>query len=186
LIFLTRNTKRYTLILHGPRGGGGKIKRGADRHYELMTVKQIIELPVSSIAENNSHLYLWTTNNYLPDALKVMAAWGFKYKTTITWEKDRIGLGQYYRGMTEHCLFGVKGNLPYKIIDGKRQQGKTVIVAPKTKHSEKPEEMRQMIETVSYGPFIELFARKRVNGWDSWGNQIDDTKCDQLSLFERT
>ena len=120
---------------------------------------------------------------YLPDALKVMVAWGFKYKTTITWEKDRIGLGQYFRGMTEHCLFGVKGNLPYKIIDGKRQQGRTVIIAPKTKHSEKPEEMRKMIETVSYGPYIELFARKQTPGWAVWGNQIE--KVNQLSLFER-
>lgn len=148
-----------------------------------MTVKQILELPVSSIAEDNCHLYLWTTNNYLPDALEVMAAWGFTYKTAITWAKDRIGLGQYFRGMTEHCLFGVKGNLPYKIIDGKRQQGRTVIVAPKTKHSEKPEEMRKMIETVSYGPYIELFARKQTPGWAVWGNQIE--KVNQLSLFER-
>lgn len=138
-----------------------------------MTVKQIAELPVPKITEDNCHLYLWTTNNYLPDALDVMEAWGFKYKTCITWVKDRIGLGQYFRGITEHCLFGVKGNLPYKIIDGKRQQGKTVIMAPKTRHSEKPEEMRRMIETVSYGPYIELFARKRVPGWDVWGHEVE-------------
>jgi len=148
-----------------------------------MTVKEIMEMQVSSIAEGDCHLYLWTTNNYLPDALKVMAVWGFKYKTTITWEKDRIGLGQYFRGMTEHCLFGVKGSLPYKIIDGKRQQGRTVIIAPKTRHSEKPEEMRQMIETVSYGPYIELFARKKVDKWDVWGNGVNDGCCKQLSLF---
>jgi len=167
--------KKYKTIYADPpwpERGGGKIKRGADRHYKLMTVKQILELPVSSIAEDNCHLYLWTTNNYLPDALNVMVAWGFKYKTTITWEKDRIGLGQYFRGMTEHCLFGVKGNLPYKIIDDKRQQGRTIIIAPRGRHSEKPEEMRKMIETVSYGPYIELFARKLRPGWDSWGNEV--------------
>jgi N6-adenosine-specific RNA methylase IME4 len=176
--------KKYKTIYADPpwpERGGGKIKRGADRHYELMTVKDIAALPVPDIADDNCHLYLWTTNNYLPDALKVIAAWGFSYKTTITWEKDRIGLGQYFRGMTEHCLFGVKGNLPYKIIDGKRQQGKTVIIAPKTKHSEKPEEMRKMIETVSYGPYIELFARKQTPGWTVWGNQIQENK--QVSLF---
>lgn len=147
-----------------------------------MTMKQIMELPVPDIAEDNCHLYLWTTNNFLSAALNAMAAWGFKYKTIITWEKDRIGLGQYFRGMTEHCLFGVKGNLPYKIIDGKRQQGKTVIIAPKGRHSEKPEEMRKMIETVSYEPYVELFARKRSPGWTVWGNQIQEDN--QLSLFE--
>lgn len=155
-----------------PEYGGGRIKRGADKHYSLMTVKEIMFLPVQNIADENCHLYLWTTNNYLPYALEVMKAWGFKYKTTITWVKDRIGLGQYYRGITEHCLFGVKGNLPYKIIEGKRQQGKTVIIAPKTRHSEKPEEMRDMIEKVSYPPYIELFARQEVIGWDVWGNEV--------------
>jgi N6-adenosine-specific RNA methylase IME4 len=157
-----------------PEYGGGKIKRGADRHYELMTVKQIKELTINQIAEDNCHLYLWVTNNYLKAGLEVMEAWGFNYKTTITWVKDKFGLGQYFRGQTEHCLFGVKGCLPYKVIDGKRQQGRTVIVAPRKTHSEKPEEMRQMIESVSYGPYIELFARQLTKGWDSWGNEIPE------------
>jgi N6-adenosine-specific RNA methylase IME4 len=152
--------------------GGGKIKRGADRHYPLMKTSEIMALPIQNIASENCHLYLWVTNNFLPDGLMVMKAWGFRYVTTITWIKDRIGLGQYFRGITEHCLFGVKGHLPYKVIDGKRQQGKTVIVAPKGQHSEKPEEMRQMIEKVSYGPYIELFARKASPGWCVWGDQI--------------
>ncbi|MEN6565889.1 MAG: MT-A70 family methyltransferase [Veillonellales bacterium] len=166
--------------------GGGKIKRGADRHYKLMTTKDIMALPIiSNIAADNCHLYLWTTNNFLPDALKVMAAWGFTYKTMITWVKSEYygegtfklqnaGLGQYYRGLTEHCLFGIKGCLPYKIdpMTLKRQQGKTAFIAPRTHHSEKPPEMRQMIEKVSYEPRIELFARERFTGWDVWGNEI--------------
>lgn len=156
-----------------PERGGGKIKRGADKHYSLMTVKEIMSLPIQNIADDNCHLYLWTTNNYFSQALEVMKVWGFAYKTTITWVKDRIGLGQYYRGITEHCLFGVKGNLPYKIIDDKRQQGKTVIIAPKTKHSEKPAEMREMIEKVSYAPYVELFARQITPGWDAWGNEVE-------------
>ena len=99
--------------------GGGKIKRGADAHYSLMKTKDIVAMApfAKSLADENCHLYLWTTNNFLPDALEVMKAWGFDYKTVITWVKDRQGLGQYFRGLTEHCLFGVKGNLPYKIID---------------------------------------------------------------------
>ncbi len=169
-------SKKYKTIYADPpwnESGGGKIKRGADRHYKLMKTKDIMALPVQNIAEDNCHLYLWTTNNFLQDALKVVEAWGFRYVTMITWGKDRIGLGQYYRGMTEHCIFAVKGKLPYKMVDGKRKQGKTLILAPKREHSQKPEEMRKMIETVSYEPRIELFARKHTEGWDVWGNDVN-------------
>lgn len=122
------------------------------------------------IAPDGCHLYLWATNNHLKDAFAVMEAWGFQYVTTITWQKDRAGLGQYYRGMTEHCLFGTtKKRLPYKIVDGKRQQGVTGFLEARREHSQKPERMRQMIETVSYGPMIELFAREQRSGWDAWG-----------------
>lgn len=122
------------------------------------------------IDPDGCHLYLWATNNHLKDAFAVMEAWGFQYVTTITWQKDRAGLGQYYRGMTEHCLFGTtKKRLPYKIVDGKRQQGVTGFLEARREHSQKPERMRQMIETVSYGPMIELFAREQRSGWDAWG-----------------
>jgi N6-adenosine-specific RNA methylase IME4 len=167
--------RKYQTIYADPpwnESGGGKIKRGADRHYSLMKTKDIIALPVSKIADDNCHLYLWVTNNFLKDGLAVMDEWGFRYITTITWMKDRIGLGQYYRGITEHCLFGVKGKLPYKVINDKRQQGKTGFYATKTIHSEKPIEMRQMIEKVSYEPRIELFAREETDGWDCWGNEV--------------
>lgn len=174
--------KKYQIIYADPpwnESGGGKIKRGADRHYPLMKTKDIIGLNIP--ADENAHLYLWVTNNFLPDGLKVMEAWGFKYKTVITWVKDRIGLGQYFRGQTEHCLFGVKGNLPYKIIDGKRQQGITVIHAPRRKHSQKPEEMRTLIEKVSdrdgYRK-LEMFARSHINGWDVWGNEVKSVNLD--------
>lgn len=153
--------------------GGGKIKRGADRHYPLMKTDEISALPIQELADDNCHLYLWVTNNHLQDGLDVMKAWGFDYKTTITWVKDRFGLGQYFRGQTEHCLFGVRGNLPYKTEAGKRQQGLTVFEAPRTEHSKKPEEMRAMIERVSYPPYLELFAREAKEGWDVWGNEVE-------------
>lgn len=167
--------KKYSVIYADPpwsESGGGKIKRGADRHYPLMKTKDIAALPVQGIADTNCHLYLWTTNSFLPDALEVMKSWGFSYKTAITWQKDKIGLGQYFRGITEHCLFGVRGVLPYKTASGKRCQGKTGFYSPKGKHSEKPIEMRNMIELVSYEPRIELFARQHVEGWDCWGNEV--------------
>lgn len=153
-----------------PERGGGKIKRGADRHYDLMTVKDIASLPVHNLAHpDGCHLYLWTTNNYIEDAFAVCRSWGFRPVTVITWGKDKIGLGQYFRGQTEHCIFAVRGKLPYKIVDGKRQQGTTLILEPRTVHSRKPDKMRDYIERVSYEPRIELFARERFNGWDAWG-----------------
>lgn len=170
--------QKYRTIYADPpwmESGGGKIKRGADRHYPLMRTSEIAGLGdfVKSISSDNSHLYLWVTNNFLPDGLTVMHAWGYRYVTMITWMKDRIGLGQYYRGMTEHCLFGVKGNCEYRLKpDGKRAQGRTGFIASAGRHSEKPKEMREMIELVSWGPRLEMFARCRVEGWEVWGNEV--------------
>lgn len=174
--------KKYEIIYADPpwpERGGGKIKRGADRHYKLMQVKKIAELPISDIAADNCHLYLWVTNSHLQAGLDVMRAWGFRHKTTITWCKDKFGLGQYFRGQTEHCLFGVRGMIPYKTEGGKRQQGRTLFYSPRREHSRKPEEMRQMILKVSDRPGfnkIELFARERVEGWDAWGDELDADK----------
>lgn len=171
--------KKYQIIYADPawnEQGGGKIKRGADKHYTLMKTEDIISLPVELYADTNCHLYLWTTNTFFPDALRVMKAWGFDYKTTITWVKDRIGLGQYFRGQTEHCLFGVRGMLPYKIEDGKRQQGTTFFQAKRTEHSVKPKEMRDLIYKVSDRTGfnkLELFAREKTEGWDIWGNEVE-------------
>ena len=168
--------KQYRTIYADPpwnETGGGRIKRGADRHYPLMKTAEICALPIiKEICALDCHCYLWVTNNHLPDGLKVLDAWGFRYVTKITWFKDRIGLGQYFRGLTEDCLFGVRGNLPYKIIDGKRAQGVTGFYAKRRRHSAKPGKMREMIEIVSYPPYIELFARCKVLGWDSWGNEV--------------
>ena len=155
--------------------GGGVIKRGADRHYALMKTREIAALPVNQLADGaGCHLYLWTTNNFLKEALQVMEAWGFRYITAVTWLKEgNPGLGQYYRGLTEHCLFGAIGALPYKTVDGKRAQGVTGFIAPRREHSRKPQKMRDMIEPVSYPPRIEMFARERFDGWDAWGLEAD-------------
>lgn len=184
--------KRYGTIVADPpwmERGGGKIKRGADRHYPLMQTRDIAALPVKDLALPDSHLYLWVTNNFLPDGLIVMAAWGFRYVTMITWAKDRVGLGQYFRGMTEHCLFGVRGNPGYKLIGGKRYQGRTLIQAPRTEHSRKPAALRVMAGEVSPAPYLELFAREEVIGWDTWGNEVEssvDLRLPQMALLEAT
>jgi N6-adenosine-specific RNA methylase IME4 len=203
--------------------GGGEIKRGADRHYPLMSTSDIAALPVSSWAATDAHLYLWVTNNFLEDGLLVMKAWGFRYVTKIEWYKGyfdpqcysiiraalneaqdvtsdqamdalvlrtfeelceetsgeeldadlQLGLGQYFRGVTETCLFGVRGTLPYRTLpNGKRAQGRTGFHAPRLEHSVKPEKFRQIVERVSVGPYLELFARRPADGWDVWGNEV--------------
>lgn len=170
------NRKYRTIYVDPPweEKGGGKIKRGADRHYNLMSLDEIKALPIKDlIDESGCHLYLWVTNNFLEKGFEVLKEWGFEYVTCITWYKDRIGLGQYYRGITEHCLFArTKKALPYKVLNGKRQQGQTGFYEAKTIHSRKPKSMREMIEKVSYEPRIELFAREQFDGWDCWGLEV--------------
>ncbi len=171
-------------------GGGVKGgRRGADRHYDLMSLKEIQAFPIPTLADENCHLYMWVTANYLDAGVDLMRSFGFRYKRPLIWVKSDVlghtdwrhfnimlnnpGLGQYFRGVVEICLFGVKGVLPYKTReDGKRAQGLDVVFAPRTKHSEKPEEMRKIMELVSHGPRLELFARKRIPDWYVWGNEV--------------
>lgn len=181
----------YRTVLSDPpwlERGGGQIKRGADRHYPLMATAAIAALPVREWVASDAHAYIWVTNNFLPDGLEVMKAWGFTYITKIDWFKGdiddelqadqmtdedlQVGLGQYFRGVTESCLFGVRGRLPYRTLpNGKRAQGRTGFHAPRGEHSHKPEVLRRMLECVSHGPYLEMFARRAAEGWDSWGNE---------------
>lgn len=168
--------KQYGCIIADPpwwEAGGGKIKRGADRHYPLMKTSDICDLPVKLWTLPDAHLYLWTTNNFLEDALLVVKAWGFKYISMITWAKeDGFGLGQYFRGKTEHVLFCRKGQPPYRTDQtGKRSQGLTLFWSPRTKHSEKPTIIHEYAEAISPEPRLEMFARSSRLGWDSWGNE---------------
>ena len=177
-LFINFPNKKYDIIYVDPpweETGGGKIKRGADKHYKVLKTQDILKLPVNSISKLDCHLYLWVTNSFVPDGLRCIEEWGFRYLTAITWVKNSIGLGQYFRGKTEHCLFAVRGMIPYKIVNGKRQQEPTCFYAKKRKHSEKPEEMRKIIEKVSDRKGfdkIELFARNSHESWHSWGNEI--------------
>lgn len=177
-----------------PERGGGKIKRGADRHYDLMSVEEIMALPVRQWAAPNCHLYMWVTNNFFEDGFRVLRAWDFRFITVVTWFKGDIndeqpvesmrdedlqmGIGQYFRGVTESCLFAVRGNLPYRSRpDGKRAQGRTGFHAPRTLHSVKPEKLRKMAELVSHEPRLEMFARRPAAGWDLWGNQAPENSA---------
>ena len=161
-----------TIVIDPPwnETGGGKIRRGADRHYPLMKTPAIIDTVRNCrlwYPADNAHLYLWVTNNFLRDGLQVMKALDFRYVTMLTWAKDRFGLGYYFRGQTEQVLFGVRGKLPPL---AKTQS--TLINAARQKHSQKPNEFFEKIEQVSPAPRLELFARVPRDGWVSWGDEI--------------
>lgn len=162
---------------HRPNRDFGLSKYGAGSvaRYGAMTLCELMELPVAAHAENNAHLYLWTTNTFLEQAHDVARAWGFDPKTIITWTKTRAADGQpsmkmgyYFRGATEHCLFAVRGSL--------RLQGPacaTAILARRLPHSVKPEDFYRIAETQSPSPRLELFARRRRDGWSAWGDEVE-------------
>lgn len=149
------------------------------RRYHTMKLDEIKKLPVSEIADERSHLYLWVPNALLPEGLEVMKAWGFEYKTNIIWEKvrkdgmpDGRGVGFYFRNVTEMLLFGVKGDKNRTLDAGRSQVN--LIRAMKREHSRKPDEFIPLIESCSSAPFLELFARGNREGWDMWGDQATE------------
>lgn len=145
--------------------------------YDVMSTEQICNLPVKDIADKDSVLLLWVTMPMLPEALKVMKAWGFKYKTcAFTWVKTNrksgtyaTMLGQWTMGNAELCLLGTKGH-PKRI----KKNVKQLVVSPRYAHSKKPEEVRtRIVELFGDVSRIELFARESAEGWTVLGNEID-------------
>lgn len=133
--------------------------------YHTMPIEDIEKLPVGKIADENCHLYLWVTNRSLPKAFRLIEAWGFRYITCLTWVKPSIGMGNYFRGSTEQVLFCVKGSQMLK-----RRDVGTHFEAPRgDRHSAKPDEFYKIVESCSYGPYIDIFGRKGRPGWSVWG-----------------
>ncbi len=157
-----------TIMADPPWDIGQKGHLGAQTHYRLMPLTRIKNMPVADLAEDNAHLYLWVINGAIREGVEVMEAWGFTYRSPLTWIKPRLGLGHYLRNQTEHLLLGTRGRAPVKF----RGQG-TWMFAPLQDHSHKPEEQYAVIERLSDGPFLELFARRRQPGWFAWGNEVD-------------
>lgn len=148
--------------------------------YETMTTEDVCALPVSTLAANPSHLYLWVPNALLPDGLAVMKAWGFDYKSNIVWHKirkdggsDGRGVGFYFRNVTEVLLFGVRGKNARTLAPGRSQVN--MMQTRKREHSRKPDEQYDIIESCSKGPYLELFARGTRPGWTYWGNQANES-----------
>lgn len=213
---------KYRTIVADPpwlERGGGKSKRGADRHYPLMPFTEIVATMAGALGmdldrdmwtdkhtfshgershvADSAHAWIWVTDNFLKDGLRVMSFLGFRYVRTLVWVKMKvddaqddliegtmshasaiapdvsdylqIGLGQYLRGAHELCLFGVRGDT---CLPDSGDRMPSVVFAPRTKHSAKPQAAFDVIEKTSPGPRLEMFARQPRDGWDVWGNEV--------------
>lgn len=150
--------------------------RRLDR-YSTMSLDAICRMPVKEVAAENAHLYLWVPNALLPDGLRVMEAWGFRYVSNLVWAKrrkdggpDGRGVGFYFRNVTELILFGVRGSM--RTLPPARRQV-NMIETRKREHSRKPDEQYDLIEACSPGPYLELFARYPQEGWTTWGDESE-------------
>ena len=168
---MEKQAKKYKCVVADPpweinqRGNYGAV-----HHYDLMTLDRIKAMPVADLCEENAHCWLWVTNSTIKAGFEVLEAWGFTHRSVFTWFKGRMGLGVYLRNGTEHVLLGTRGKAPV-LFRSQPNWG----FFPRQDHSHKPEEFHKIVERVSPGPYLELFARRRPNQvkWDVWGNQID-------------
>jgi N6-adenosine-specific RNA methylase IME4 len=177
-----QETKQFgTILIDPPWRFSNLTGKVAPQHkrlfrYETMSFDEIKALPIDKLSLPKSHLYLWCPNALLFEALNIMKEWGFTYKTNIVWYKvrkdggpDGRGVGFYFRNVTELLLFGVKGKLrtnrPWNQVN--------IIVSRKREHSRKPSKVYDIIKRCSPPPFLELFARQRIEGWTQWGNEVD-------------
>jgi N6-adenosine-specific RNA methylase IME4 len=206
LLNKTSGQKFATILADPPWRFQNRTGKVAPEHrrlnrYPTMSLEEIKSLPVKAISEDIAHLYLWVPNALLSEGLQVMEQWGFTYKTNLIWYKvrkdggpDRRGVGFYFRNVTEIILFGVKGKNARTLQPARCQEN--ILASRKREHSRKPDEQYDLIESCSWGPRIELFARGSREGWLSWGNEAEDhphvwnghpsqlqSKLHQLDLF---
>jgi N6-adenosine-specific RNA methylase IME4 len=145
--------------------------------YDTMSAREICDIPVHELASPASHCYLWVPNALLTEGLRVLESWGFTYKSNIVWHKvrkdggpDGRGVGFYFRNVTELVLFGVRGSMR-TLPPGRRQVN--FLATRKREHSRKPDELYDIVEACSPGPYLELFARYPRERWTVWGKEAD-------------
>lgn len=171
--------KQYGIILADPpwRYSQKGVQGAAERHYPTMGIEELCALPVSRLAARDSALFLWATFPQLPDALRLIRAWGFTYKTAaFVWLKQNrkspgwfYGLGFWTRGNAELCLLATRGHPKRRRADIHQ-----LIISPVESHSKKPGEARERIVALMGDlPRVELFARQTAPGWDAWGNEVE-------------
>ena len=175
--------KKYNIIYADPpwsykdkRDKHPRLCGGATVHYDTMSMEDLKQLPVQDISDDNCYIFMWATFPNLQEALDLMKIWGFKYKTLgFSWIKTNkvngkpfFGIGYYMKSNCEVCLMGLKGK-PFKVSNSIS----SVLIEPREEHSKKPDITRDnIVKFCGDVPRIELFARERINGWDSWGNEI--------------
>lgn len=152
--------------------------KSRDLAYPTMSVEDGCKMKVSELAADDAHLYFWTTNQYLMQSLQIIESWGFKYSTTLVWAKNAMGggLGGNYKITTEFLIFATRGSLKAK----KQHTGTWFNVKREYEngypcHSRKPTFFHELIESVSPGPYLEIFARRQRSGWDVFGNQVENS-----------
>jgi N6-adenosine-specific RNA methylase IME4 len=163
-----------------PVGARSDVRNGVRSSvpYPTMTAATLLGLPVASIVASQAHVYIWTTDEHIDLARHLMAAWGFTFRQTLVWVKANregalhIGFGWYYRRAHELLLFGVRGPASGKLLGGKKPP--TVVICPRREHSAKPDHFQHFAEQVSPAPRLELFGRRSLPGWTTWGNQVED------------
>ena len=177
------DSKFGTILADPPWRFANRTGKVAPEHrrlsrYDTLSFQEIAALPIADYVMDNAHCYLWVPNALLPHGLDVLAAWGFDYKTNLVWHKirkdggsDGRGVGFYFRNVTEIVLFGVRGK-DVRTLDAGRSQV-NLIASRKREHSRKPDEQYGIIESCSWGPYLELFGRGTRDNWTVWGNQAE-------------
>jgi len=141
---------------------------GAHKHYHLLPIPKIFELPIPDLMAENSHIYLWVTQATIRTGYDLLKSWGYEVKSVFTYVKPRMGLGQYFRSATEFVLFSVRGKLPV-LCKNQPNWG----FYPRLDHSHKPEEFHQVVMRMSPGPYAEFFARRKFPNWSVWGDEVE-------------
>lgn len=151
----------------GDEGDNSQFGRG-NTTYGAMSLDELLTFSIGQYGAADSHLYLWITNRSLPKGFSLLDAWGYRYVTCLTWCKPSIGMGNYFRGSTEHVLFGVRGSLSLN-----RKDVGTWFSAPRGKtHSTKPDSFYELVESCSPGPYLDVFSRRERKGWICWGGEL--------------
>jgi len=183
LLLACNGNKFNTILADPPWRFNDRYRKNSPEYknvyrYPTLGLNEIKKLPVDFIANKPSHLYLWVPNALLPDGLEIMKEWGFQYKNNLIWHKirkdggpDGRGLGHYFRNTTEIVLFGVKGKNTRTLSAARSQVN--FLATRKREHSRKPDEMYEIIERCSPGPYLELFARGERLNWYAWGNEAN-------------
>jgi len=164
-----KQQKYGACVIDPPWDVNQKGNYGAERHYDLMTLKRIYDLPVSDLMLPDSHIYLWVTNSTVEEGFKIVRHWGFEPKNLLVWDKAFITLplGYWFRNCTEFIVFAVRGH-----TERRCKNQPNIGKHPTQDHSHKPEEYYNVIRRISPGPYLELFARRPEPGFDAWGNEI--------------